>query len=217
MSVTLAELVVADPPASWREAGFSVDDDGSCWVGAVRIRLVGTEHGTGIVGWALGGVPAGTSDVDGIPTIPAAPATVEPSRPSEHPNGVTHLDHVVLLSPDLARTTAALRSLGLDVRRERDGTLGGAAMRQVFFRLGEVILEVVGSPDAQGEGPSSLWGLTHTVPDIDAAARLLGERTSPVKDAVQPGRRITTLRHRDLEMSVRTALISPHVRRTERQ
>lgn len=214
MSVTLAELVVADPPQAWREAGFAVDDDGGCRVGSVRIRLVGSERGRGIVGWALGGVPDDTSDVDGIPTT-AAPD--RPGEPATHPNGVTHLDHVVLLSPDLARTTAALQSLGLDVRRERDGTLGGAPMRQVFFRLGEVILEVVGSPDAQGEGPSSLWGLTHTVPDIDAAATLLGERTSPVKDAVQPGRRITTLRHRDLGMSVRTALISPHVRREGRQ
>jgi hypothetical protein len=33
-----------------------------------------------------------------------------------------------------------------------------------------------------------------------------------VKDAVQPGRRITTLRTRELGMSVRTALISPHVK-----
>jgi hypothetical protein len=47
------------------------------------------------------------------------------------------------------------------------------------------------------------------VADIDAAAALLGEHTGRVKDAVQRGRRITTLRHRDLGISVSTALMSP--------
>jgi hypothetical protein len=44
-----------------------------------------------------------------------------------------------------------------------------------------------------------------------ATAAFFGDRTTPVKDAVQPGRRITTLRHRDLGMSVRTAMISPPI------
>jgi hypothetical protein len=84
-------------------------------------------------------------------------------------------------------------------------------MQQIFFRLGAVILEVVGSPDTQADGPSSLWGITYVVADIEATASFFGERTLPVKDAVQPGRRITTLRHRDLGMSVRTAMISPPI------
>ncbi|WP_408896582.1 hypothetical protein ACJ5H2_16820 [Nocardioides sp. R1-1] len=213
MTVTLAELVVADPPDAWRSAGFSVDDEGDCLVGGVRIRLVGREGGAGIVGWSLGGLPDPTrAELDGVPTTAAVPSTM-PTGPGVHPLGVTHIDHVVLLSPDLARTTAALAAVGLDVRRERDAVLGGTPMRQLFFRLGEVILEVVGAPGSASDGPAQLWGVTHTVADVDAAAALLGERTSPVKDAVQPGRRITTLRHRDLGMSVRTALISPHVRR----
>ncbi len=68
-------------------------------------------------------------------------------------------------------------------------------MRQIFFRAGEVIIEVVGSPDTASEGPSTLWGITYVVADIDATAAYFGDRTAPVKDAVQPGRRITTLRH----------------------
>ncbi|MBM7516166.1 glyoxalase [Nocardioides nitrophenolicus] len=216
MTLTLTDLLVADRPDSWREVGFAVDGD-VCRVGAVRIRLVGPQHGTGIVGWALGGVPGDTRDVDGIPTTPAPADPPAAAQAPTHPNGVTHLDHVVLLSPDLARTGAALGALGLDVRRERAGALGGTPMRQLFYRLGEVILEVVGSPETAGAGPSCLWGLTHVVADIDAAAALLGERTGPVKDAVQPGRRITTVRGRDLGLSVRTALISPHLRRQDRQ
>lgn len=209
MSVTLAELLVADPPEAWRAAGFTVDDDGDCRVGSVRIRLLGGAGGGGVVGWGLAGLPSERTEVDGVPT--SAPDAVAP-RPADHPNGTTHIDHVVLVTPDLARTVAALGGIGLEARRERDGELSGQPMRQVFYRLGEVILEVVGAPGAAGEGPATIWGLTHAVVDIDDAAALLGEHTSPVKDAVQPGRRITTLRTRELGISVRTALISPHVK-----
>lgn len=204
MPVTIAEIHVADPPEAWRAAGFAVDDDGGCRIGTVTVRL--GAPGTGVVGWALRDVPAGTTDLDGVPTTVS---DEQPAEPARHPNGTTHIDHVVVLTPHLARTVAAIEATGLDVRRERDGALGGAPMRQVFFRLGEVVLEVVGAPDAAGEGPASFWGLTHTVADIDAAAALLGEHTAPVKDAVQPGRRITTVRTRELGISVRTALISP--------
>jgi hypothetical protein len=55
--------------------------------------------------------------------------------------------------------------------------------------------------------------MTFTVVDIDATAAYFGDRTAPVKEAVQPGRRITTLRHREFGMSVPTALISTPARR----
>jgi len=217
MTVTVDEFEVADPADAWTRAGFSVDSDAVCRIGGVRIRLVGRGRGaapaatsdtrTGIVGWSLRGLPSdGTvDDLDGVPTtrsdeVPAAPAT--------HPNGVIAIDHVVLLSPDLARTVQSLAAVGVDPRRERDGELGGRPIRQIFFRLGEVIVEVVGSPESASEGPSTLWGMTYVVADIDATASFFGDRTSPVKDAVQPGRRITTLQHHDLGMSVRTAMIS---------
>ena len=200
------EIAVADPPEAWTAAGFTVDPDGVCRIGGVRIRLVGRDAGNGIVGWSLREVSPQLVDLDGIPTnVSNAPAP----EPAIHPNGVTRIDHVVLLSPDLRRTVAAFEAVGASPRRERDGELGGKPIRQIFFRLGEVIVEVIGSADAANEGPSSLWGLTYDVSDIDATAAYFGDRTSPVKDAVQPGRRITTLRHRDLGLSVRTALISP--------
>ncbi|MGO4258104.1 VOC family protein [Marmoricola sp. RAF53] len=213
MHVTIDELVVADDPSAWTAAGFTVDPDGVCRIGTVRVRLVGRVRGKGIVAWSLRGAGALDGALDGdLDGIPTTLSDAPPATPATHPNGVTLIDHVVLLSPDLARTVAVLRAVGLEPRRERDGELGGAAVRQVFYRMGEVILEVVGSPDTSGDGPASLWGLTHTVADIDATAARLGDRTSPVKDAVQPGRRITTLRHRELDLSVRTALISPDPR-----
>ena len=207
----LDELVVADPPAAWTDAGFTVDPDGVCRIGHVRIRLVGRDHGTGIVGWSWRGL-SGTldgGDLDGVPTTASERA---PAEPATHPNGVVAIDHVVLLSPDLRRTVDALASIGAQPRRERDGELGGRPVRQIFYRFGDVILEVVGSPETSAPGPSTLWGITYVVPDVDAAAAYFGDAATSPKDAVQPGRRIITLRHRDLGMSVRTALISPHVR-----
>ena len=166
---------------------------------------MGADDGTGVVGWSLRGLPAGVRDVDGIPTTASAG---QQSTPAAHPNGVTTIDHVVLFSPDLSRTVAALRALGVPPRRDRDAELGGRPIRQIFFRFGPVILEVVGAPDMAGTGPSSLWGITYTVADIDATAAFLGTATAPIKAAVQPGRRITTLKHQEFGMSVRTAMIS---------
>lgn len=205
MSITLDELVVADSADSWRQAGFTVDDDAACRVGDVRIRVVGRDRGTGIVGWVLGGLPRASGDLDGVPT---SRTDVTPPAAATHLNGVTEIDHVVLMSPDLARTVNAFAAVGIEPRRQRDAELGGRPIRQIFCRFGAVIVEVVGSPDAAGDGPSTLWGITFTVADIDVSAAFFGDRTTPVKAAVQTGRRITTLRHRDLGMSVPTALIS---------
>ncbi len=205
MTVTIDEIHVGDPASAWRDAGFSVDSDSVARIGDVRVRLAG--QGSGIVGWSLRGLPA-DGHVDGIPTTSSATDVPEPAG---HPNGVTEIDHVVLLSPNLSRTVSSLSDIGLQPRRERDAELAGQPMRQIFFRLGPVILEVVGSPSATAGGPSSLWGITYIVTDIDATAAFFGDHALRVKDAVQPGRRITTLKHRDLGMSVRTAMISPPI------
>jgi hypothetical protein len=204
MTVSVDEFDVADTADAWTSAGFTVDPDGVCRIGGVRIRLTGRERGTGIVGWSLRGVSS-DQPLDGIPTTRS---DTPPPAPATHANGAVSVDHVVLLSPDLNRTVAALAAVDVHPRRERDGQLGGRPMRQIFFRLGEVILEVVGAPDVTGDGPSTLWGLTYVVQDIDATAAFFGDRTAPVKPAVQPGRRITTLRHQEFGMSVRTAMIS---------
>lgn len=203
--VTIDELHVGDSPDAWRSAGFDVDDDGCCRVGSVCIRL--GDEGTGITGWTLREVPPGLTDVDGVVSRLASPAPQPPPATAVHPNGVTRIDHLVFMTPDLPRTTAAVVALGLDVRRERDA----GAFQQVFFRLGEVILEVVG-PVEGGPGPASLWGITFTVTDLDAAAEFLGERVGRVKDAVQPGRRITTLRGKEIGISPAIAFMSEHQR-----
>ena len=67
-------------------------------------------------------------------------------------------------------------------------------IRQGFHRLGGLIVEVV-ERRGQPEGPATFWGLVLNVEDLDAAVAHAGpELIAPPKDAVQPGRRIATVR-----------------------
>jgi hypothetical protein len=205
---TINALVIADPPDAWAGAGFTVDDD-TCVVGQVRLQLVGRDGDRKrIQSWSLRGVPDGTEMIDGLATT-----TSDDPMPSPvtHSNGAVLIDHLVIMSPDVDRTTAALNGVGLDTLRTRhvDPVQYGFEARQTFFRLGDVVLELIGPNAPQGDGPSAFFGLAYTVADIDALPALYGEHLGRVKDAVQPGRRITTLRHKDLGLSVATAFMSP--------
>jgi len=197
--VRIHELTIADEPATWTALGFAVDGE-VCRVGGVPIRLAGRDAGRGLVAWTLSGV---TSDqLDGLPTRRADGAAGEAAGTAPaHPNGVTALDHVVAIAPALDRTVAALQAAALDLRRVREEPTPAGAPRQAFFRLGEAILEVVQAPDEAmarsggPDGPAFFWGLAFKTADIDATVAAIGaERCSGPRPAVQPGRRIATLR-----------------------
>jgi hypothetical protein len=205
---TIDELTVADEPAAWAELGFAVEGD-TCVLGEVRIRLAGTDAGKGLCAWSLRDLAA--TELDGLPTDrserqppPAAPA---------HPNGVAAIDHVVVIAPELERTVAAVEAAGIELRRIREEPTPAGAPRQAFFRLGAPILEVVQEPAdvverAGRDRPAFFWGLALTAPDLEATVAELGDRVSEVRAAVQPGRRIATLR-RSAGLSVPVALITP--------
>ena len=213
----LVEVTVGDDPDAWSAVGFAVDGDGVSRVGGVRIRLVGAEGRRGLLGWTLAGEVdhvgdvRDVRDVDGLSTtVVTGVATGGDAATTAHPNGATGLDHLVVVTPDLDRTTTALAALGLDARRTREA---GRGRLQRFFRLGEVILEVVGPAEPSGEGPATFWGLAFTVADVEATAAHLGDRAGPPRPAVQPGRRITTLRGgAEGGVSVPVAFMSPHQR-----
>jgi hypothetical protein len=190
----LDAIVVADAPDTWRRLGFTVVD-GVAAVGGVRIRLGAA--GRGIVGWSLRGLREEDAQLDGLS---ASVSGAAPPDPMHHPIGATAIDHVVALTPDLDRTAGVLRAAGLDYRASRDA---GNGTRQAFFVLGPCLLELGGPA---GDAPA-LWGITLVVEDIDAAAERLGERLGRVKEAVQPGRRIATLRP-EAGSSVPLALIT---------
>lgn len=203
---TLVALTVLGDPRRWVDLGFSVDQDGSCQVGAVTLQVSPPEDGgrPGIDGWAFAGLHDPPMGIDGIPTE----AADDPGPPAaSHPNGVTSLDHVVVTTPDLSRTVAALEDAGLRVLRRRDTEAGGRPMRQVFLRPGEAVIEVVGPPEPTGGGKARFFGLAFTVADLDATAALLGDLLGAPKVAVQPGRRIATVRA-DAGLGVPVAFMS---------
>jgi hypothetical protein len=206
---TIDELTVADAPDAWSALGFVVDGDAFV-AGDVRIRLVGPEAGEGLIGWSLRDVES--TDLDGLKTTRSdRPAPTE--RP-EHPNGITTIDHVVAITPALGRTVAALGAAGLDLRRIREEPTPAGAPRQAFFRLGATILEVVQEPPEaieRGGGadrPALFWGLALIAADLDATVATLGDQVSEIRAAIQPGRRIATLR-RSAGLAVPIALMTP--------
>ncbi len=102
---------------------------------------------------------------------------------------------------------------GLDLRRIREEPTPAGAPRQAFFRLGPVILEVVQEPPEAierggADRPAFFWGLAFVAADLERTVARLGDDVSEIRDAIQPGRRIATLR-RSAGLSVPVALMSP--------
>jgi hypothetical protein len=205
---TIDELTVADAPDAWLAVGFELDGD-TCVVGDVRIRLAGLDGGRGLTGWSLREIES--TELDGLSTTRSG--RWPPSERPAHSNGVTELDHVIAITPVLDRTVAVLQSAGLDLRRIREEPTPAGAPRQAFFRLGATILEVVQEPPeaierAGGDRPAFFWGLAFIAPDLDATVAGLGDRVSEIRPAIQPGRRIATVR-RSAGLAVPIALITP--------
>lgn len=208
----LSSLIIGDTASSWIAAGFDVRESHGrslTAIGDVEIELVGPDGGRGIVAWRFDDLelPGAATTIDGVQTLRSgARSTTELS----HTNLVSHLDHVVMFTPDLHRTIEALEAAGFEARRIR-GIPGTEPLRQqVFFWAGSTIIELVGPAEPTGEEPASLWGLAVTCGDLDAAHERLDGGLGAPKAAVQKGRRIATLRTRDLGVSTAIAFMTPH-------
>jgi hypothetical protein len=209
---TIDELTLADEPGNWAALGFDVAD-ARCQIGAVRLHFTGTQPGVGIAAWSLREITS--TQLDGLPTT-ISEQPLPPAVPA-HPNGVSAIDHVVAASPDLDRSVAALQVAGLDLRRVREEPTPAGAPRQAFFRLGGEILELIQEPEQVIERaggprhPARFWGLALQVEDLDSAVERLAEHVSPARAAVQPGRRIATVR-RSAGLAMPLALMSADAR-----
>jgi hypothetical protein len=181
----LVALEIADPPDTWRALGFTVEDS-SLLIGGIAIRLGGP--GAGITSWTVSGIGS-AADIAGLPTALPLPTAPTPTAPPPHPNGAIAVDHVVVITPDFDHTAKLLERAELPLRRIRDA----GSFRQGFRRLGPAVLELVEAKDPALRGPR-FWGLVIIVSDLDALAARLGDQLGQTKPAVQPGRRIATLK-----------------------
>jgi catechol 2,3-dioxygenase-like lactoylglutathione lyase family enzyme len=115
------------------------------------------------------------------------------------PASITAMDHVVISTADPERAAALYGArLGLDMALDRSHPDWG---RLMFFRCGDLIVEVVHRPGkdaAADKAHDKLWGLSWRVADIDATrARLAstGIDVSDVRTGRKPGTRVLTVRN----------------------
>lgn len=208
----LVALELAAAPEAWAAAGFAVDADGRCRVGTVDLWLRGAPADaaarSGVLGWTLEGAIPADDGIDGLPT--ASGRRGQDAARTDHPNGAIGVDHVVVATPDLARTLEAFDAAGLEVRGTRDAGTPERPLRQAFLLLAEALVEVVGPPEpgADEPQPARFWGLTLVVEDLGAAAAVAGDRLGSARDAVQPGRHIATFR-REAGLGLPVALMTP--------
>lgn len=200
----LASLWVPGEGEPWRELGFAVEDDtitlanGAIRLGATRCSWELESSGP------VAGIAAAT--VDGIPVTGGAPN--RESFAGSHPNGAAELDHIVVMTDSIDRTSGEIVDLlGLEQRRLRETE----TVRQAFHRFADApdgtrgcIIEVVERPDLAS---AEVWGVVVIVDDIDRAVATASGLIGPPKPAVQPGRRIAAV-SRAAGLSLAVAVMS---------
>lgn len=191
----LAGIGVPDVPDAWAAIGCTVVDG--------TVPLANGALLLGVEGIMVAD-PVDAADVDGI-TVGVQPVR----EPAAHPSGAFELDHLVLLTDSLERTSDEVHAvLGLERRRIRETD----TVRQAFHRFDDAggsrgcIVEVVESDRVER---TVLMGVVLDVADLfDLADRLGPDVLSIPKPAVQPGRYIATVR-RDVGLGTAVALMTP--------
>lgn len=189
----VAAITVGGSAAPWHDIGIVAG-----LLGDVRL-IIDESLPVGLHHLGLVGCPTRASHIAGLPVvhIDDAPATT-PSTPSagtQFALRIVGVDHVVVLADDVRATCSEIaQQSGAPLKRVKEGDRGV----QGFHRWGSVILEVV---ERRLVAPSdtattaAYWGLVVVVDQLDEAATHLGpDVIGAPKPAVQPGRRIATVR-----------------------
>jgi hypothetical protein len=188
----ISELVVGGGAQNWALIGISFDLENCAALGDVVLRL-DTSQAPGLHSWVLHGADVSILSIDGVVTaheIDQSPRSASPQ--SDFELGVIGVDHVVINTPDLMRTSDSLTAAtGAPLKRVRDA---GNNVQQGFHRLGSVVVEIVTAP-TMSQGVASLWGFVLNVKDIHAVANHVGPDVLSIpKPAVQAGKLIATFR-----------------------
>jgi hypothetical protein len=202
----LVALHVGGALTPWQAIGLTFDEL-TCTLADVDVVVSGETPG--LHGWTIDIGRDDVIDIDGSITTLNSGTQSHPSLSTIGRQKVIGLDHVVVNTDNIDRTTKAITdALGLEVRRERQ--LGNGAVQR-FHKLDNTIIEVVAGPHITQPG-ASLWGMVASVDDLfDLAEELGDDIMSPPKKATQPGRYISTVRG-SVGLGVPFALMTPHVR-----
>lgn len=197
MMMHLVGIGVPDAAAAWAAIGCTVVDGAVPFANGALVL--------GGSGFVLAD-PVTALEVEGVPlaTGGAVPA-------ARHDSGAFELDHVVLLTDSLERTSEAVHAtLGLECRRVREA----GTVRQAFHRFADAggsrgcIIEIVESERVER---TTLMGVVVNVRDLFGLADRLGpDVMSMPKPAVQRGRYIATVR-RAAGLGTAVALMTPAV------
>ena len=193
------QLILGGSPSPWGLTGIPIQTSGEysyAYTSHASLVWPATELPSGELQIAMSGVPMG-SDIDGIQCAKFVdlPEVAEESG--------YHVDHVVVMTNDLDRTCDAVTEVsGHPLKRVREV----GEIRQGFHRIGEggVILEVVERVDVS---ETSLWGLVLSTESFDDIVTRAGDLVTAPKAAVQPGRRISTVKN-SAGLGVAVALMS---------
>ena len=191
-SARIGELVIGGSRANWAQVGINFSHDGVFAIGEVLLRI-DEALPPGMHSWALSNIDSTVVSIDGISTTGnVANDRIEYNDTQGFVLTPLGIDHVVVNTPDLERTSLALHeATGAELKRIRDA---GNGVRQGFHRLGDVIIEIVSAP-SMPPGNASLWGFVLNVADVHEVAAYLGpDVLSPPKPAVQKNRLIATFR-----------------------
>lgn len=219
----LLTIELGDAADAWVSAGFEVSD-GAVVLGSTAI--VPTGRGGGFGGWDFDSVAP--VELPGLLRLPSGDgvsrSTSGRHRPTDrpiaastgHPNGISRIDHIVVMADDMDLAIEAFAAQGFRCRREHRTEVMGRPALQAFFWAGDVIIEVVGPPrhetrpHGQDDPGLSIFGLALVADDLVETAAHLGDRLGTVRPAVQPDRQIAGLRAKALGIELPIAVMSPH-------
>jgi catechol 2,3-dioxygenase-like lactoylglutathione lyase family enzyme len=151
-------------------------------------------------------------DTGGLQVLLVAPPRDGVPWPLSTPNGpgpIEKLDHIVVQTANVERALAIYGAkLNLDLRLDRANQQWGA--RQLFFRVGDAVVEVGASlKEPASDKPDRFGGLAWRVTDPEAAqARIAaaGFDVSEVRTGRKPGTKVFTVR--DAPAGVPTLMLS---------